>query len=263
MIKTMETVGPVHHVEHVMGMPISFDIRPPTPPLEAIREAIAWLHHVDETFSTYKLDSPISRIGRGDLSERGASLEIQEVLSECRRLTRLTNGAFDAFAVPAPNGTHVDPSGLVKGWAIQRAAGIIVDAGAVNYCINAAGDIALGGQPEPDRPWSVGIRHPFLSDKLATTVRLAGPIAVATSAKYERGDHIIDPRSGTVANAMLSATVFGPDLGLADAYATAVFVMGEEGLDWIDDRDGYEAYVITLDETTHWTHGFERAWPYA
>ncbi len=182
------------------------------------------------------------------------------VLTECHRLNEVTNGAFDAFDVPAVNGTRLDPSGLVKGWAIQKAAVMLEEAGAVNYCINAAGDIALGGQPEPGRGWVVGIRHPYQADKLATTLHLSGPTVVATSAAYERGDHIIDPRDGTPARSLISATIVGPSLALADAYATAVFVMGIEGLEWVEAQDGYEAYVITDDDMTLWSERFAKAW---
>lgn len=261
MIPEIITTDRFHHVEHVMGMPISFDIRPPVPHHDVVRDAVGWLHHVDTTFSTYQADSVITRIGRGLMDESEAPIEVLEVLAECRRLTRLTNGAFDAFNVPSPSGTMLDPSGLVKGWAVKGAADILEDAGAENYCINAAGDIALGGTAEPDRPWTIGVRHPRVADMLATTLRLAGPVGIATSARYERGDHIVDPRNGQPARAMVSATVFGPDLGLADAYATSLFVMGPTGLGWIAEQPGYEAYIITNDDMTSWTEGFGTAWP--
>ncbi len=261
MIPELVTADRFHHVEFVMGMPISFDIRPPVPPLGVVRDAIGWLHHVDETFSPYQNDSILTQIGRGLISETEAPLEVREVLDECRRLKLLTSGAFDAFNVPAPNGTMLDPSGLVKGWAVQRAAEILERAGVENYCVNAAGDVAIGGTPDADRPWVVGVRHPHAADMLATTLHLPGPVGIATSARYERGDHIVDPRTGQSARAMLSATVFGPDLGTADAYATSLFVMGPDGLDWITDQPGYEAYLVTNDDMTAWTEGFETAWP--
>ncbi len=186
---------PIHHVEQVMGMPVSFDIRLPVPPVEAVREAVTWLHHVDATFSTYRDDSPITRLGRDEITLEDVTDEVRLVLTECHRLNEVTNGAFDAFDVPAVNGTRLDPSGLVKGWAIQKAAAMLEEAGAVNYCINAAGDIALGGQPEPGRGWVVGIRHPYQADKLATTLHLSGPTAVATSAALRAGrSHHRPPR---------------------------------------------------------------------
>lgn len=256
----VDSPKPIHHVEHVMGMPVSFDIRPPTPPIASILDATQWLHHVDATFSTYRDDSIITRFGRGELTIEQLTEEVRFILDECRRLGEVTNGAFDAFSVPTTTGTTLDPSGLVKGWAIQVAAEMLSAAGAVNFCINAAGDIALGGSPEPGRPWNIGIRHPYLPDMLATSLRLSGPAAVATSANYERGEHIIDPRTGSPAELLLSATVTGPDLGVADAYATAVFVMGLDGLEWIASQDGYEAYVITATDMTQWSDGFSEMW---
>lgn len=254
---------PLHHVEQVMGMPVSFDIRPPVPPVATIRAVVGWLHHVDATFSTYRDDSLITRFGRGEIEHDDLTNEVRGVLMECRRLSAISHGAFDAYRVPAPNGTHLDPSGLVKGWSVQLAAEMLATAGAVNFCINAAGDIALAGQPKPGSPWRIGIQHPYLADKLATTLSLIGPTAIATSANYQRGAHLLDPRSGSPADSLLSVTVTGPDLGVADAYATAVFVMGLDGLDWIDTQGGYEAYVITPTESTEWTEGFAAAWELA
>ncbi|CAN5585615.1 FAD:protein FMN transferase [soil metagenome] len=250
------TVEHIHHVEHVMGMAVSIDIRQPLPSRDSLGDVIAWLHHVDKTFSTYKEDSEISRFGRGELSAAELSAETAQVLLQCRDLNEITNGCFDAFAVPAPNGTNLDPSGFVKGWAIERAATMLEAAGARNLCINAGGDIALRGAPSDDNGWRVGIRHPDLPLQQAAVITLAGTHAVATSATYERGAHIVDPRTGQPTTGLASATVVGRDLGIADAYATAVFVMGVDGLEWIEAQHDYEAYIITHDQTTHWTTGF-------
>ena len=249
----------IHHVEHVMGMAVSIDIRPPLPTDDALHDVVAWLHHVDATFSTYKDDSEISRFARGELAITDLSTEAEDVLLRCVELTEITNGSFDAFVVPAPNGTKLDPSGYVKGWAIERAAHLLEAAGGSNFCINAGGDIALRGTPEPEQPWRVGIRHPYEAHQQAMVVEVVGPVAIATSATYERGAHIIDPRTGQPTTSLASATVIGPDLGTADAYATAVFVLGPEGLDWIERQDGYDAYIITHDDTTSWSSGFPHA----
>ena len=250
------TTDGLHHVELVMGMAVSIDIREPVPCAAAVRDVVAWLRHVDETFSTYIDCSEISRFGRGELSSDQLSEETADVLRRCIVLNEVTRGTFDAFAVPAPNGTMLDPSGFVKGWSIERAAAMLEAAGAVNFCINAGGDIAIRGRPEPGGAWRIGIRHPDLPDQLATVLEIAGARAVATSATYERGAHIIDPRTGEPTTAIASATIVGPDLAIADAFATAVFVMGLDGLEWIEGQDGYEAYLITHDNTTHWSSGF-------
>lgn len=250
-------VGTVR-VEHVMGMVVSIDVRDliTSPVAAAIEAVVAWLHDVDSRFSTYRNDSEISRFGLGDIGIDELSVDAEEVLRRCIELTDVTGGTFDAFAVPAPNGTDLDPSGLVKGWSVERAAGILESGGASNFCINAGGDIAVRGTSQPGQPWRIGIRHPDHVDQLALVLALTGPVAVATSATYERGAHIIDPATGEPTADIASATVVGPDLGTADAFATAVFVMGEAGVDWIEDQPGYDAYVISHDGVTRWSRDF-------
>ncbi len=241
-----------------MGMAVSIDIRDPGTPPDAVVDVVSWLHHVDATFSTYIDDSVISRLGRGDLRIADVSDEVAGVLHQCEQIRLETGGVFDVFEIPAPNGTTLDPSGLVKGWSIEHAATMLERAGCVNFCINAGGDIALRGRPTDDASWRVGIRHPLSADELATVVTARGPLGVATSATYERGAHIIDPRTRQATTDLASATVVGPDLTIADAYATAMFVMGLDGLDWIADHPDYEAYLITHEERAAWTPGFER-----
>lgn len=251
----------LHHVEEVMGMAVSFDVRAPVPGPAAMSEVLGWLHHVDATFSTYRPDSDICRIGRGELDLSRADAGVREVLRRCVELTAVTDGAFDVFGLPERNGTCLDPSGFVKGWAIERAATMLEAAGARNLCLNAGGDIALRGSPMLDLPWRVGIQHPEQADALATVLRVRGPLAVATSATYQRGAHIFDPATHQPTTDLASVTVIGPDLGPADAFATAVFVMGLDGLAWIEERNGYDAYLITHEGTTGWSSGFDRAWP--
>jgi FAD:protein FMN transferase len=253
---TPTTAGVLHHVEHVMGMAVSFDIREPAPVVGALDEVLRWLHHVDATFSTYRDDSEITRFGRRELSIEELSPDVEEILLRCIELTDLTGGAFDAFAVPAPNGTMLDPSGLVKGWSIERAAAMLEGAGSTNFCINAGGDVALRGKKSPSEAWRVGVRHPDFDDQLALVLAVRGPLGIATSATYERGAHIIDPRVGEPTTELASATVVGPDLGVADAYATAAFVMGLDSIDWIETQPEYHAYLITHEGTTCWSSGF-------
>jgi len=251
----------LHHVEHVMGTTVSFDIREPAPVVGALDDVVRWLHHVDATFSTYRDDSEITRFGRGELSLDELGHGTQQILLRCIELTDLTGGAFDAFDVPAPNGTMLDPSGLVKGWSIECAAAMLQAAGATNFCINAGGDIVVRGEAAPTEEWRVGIRHPDHAEQFAVVLDVCGPIGIATSATYERGAHIIDPRVGAPTTALASATVIGTDLGTADAYATAAFVMGIDSIDWIGRQPGYHAYLITHDGTTVWSAGFPHQKP--
>ena len=239
-----------------MGMAVSIDIRDDVPDA-ALADVLRWLHHVDETFSTYKPDSPISRLGTGGASLAEMSDEVVGMLALCEELSDDTGGAFSAFVVPAPNGSLLDPSGVVKGWSIEQAAEILERHGAENFCINAGGDIAIRGHVRPGEPWRVGIRHPDLPDKSAAVVVASGRLAIATSATYERGAHIIDPATGEPTADLASVTIVGPDLTYADAFATAVFVMGVDGLNWLVERHpDYAGFVITRDETALSTPNF-------
>jgi thiamine biosynthesis lipoprotein len=246
----------LHHVEHVMGMAVSIDVRDPLP-AAALAEVIGWLHHVDATFSPYRPDSPISRFGSGEIGLDDLDAEVLEVLALCEDLYVDTGGAFDVLAVPAPNGSRFDPSGLVKGWSIERAVEAFERHGARNLCINAGGDIAVRGEPEPGRPWRIGIRHPERSGEVSAVVAIRGRGAVATSATYERGAHLIDPTTGAPTTPVASVTIIGPDLTYVDAYATAVFVMGMDGLPWLAERHGdHDGLVVTHEGRRFATAGF-------
>ena len=240
-----------HHVEHVMGMAISIDVHDEVTGAPGLDSVVTWLHHVDRTFSTYRDDSTISRLGRGEIDVRDVTDEARDVLLRCEDLRRVTAGAFDAFVVPAPNGTMLDPSGYVKGWAIERAALLLESCGLRHFAINAGGDVALRGKPIPDPTWQVGIRDPGDPSRVCAVLPLNGPCGIATSGSYERGAHIIDPRTGGPTADVASVTVVGPDLGVADAYATAVFVMGVGGLAWLALRPGYDGLVISHDGQLH------------
>ena len=145
---------------------------------------------------------------------------------------------------------------MVKGWSVQRAAEMLRAIGARSFFIGAGGDIVTRGEAEPGQRWRVGIRHPEIADRVAA-VLATGDLAIATSGAYERGQHILDPRTGRPPEGLLSMTVVGPSLTYADAFATAAFVMGEPGLHWIAGMDGYEALAIPRDRRTVWTSGIE------
>jgi len=222
-------------VEHVMGMPVRAVVRDAAPPSAALDEAFAWLRWVDATFSPFRRGSEVSRWARGALAPADAHPLVREVLDRCEALRRATGGAFDIRFRP---GAPPDPSGLVKGWAVERAAALFARAGAQDFCVDAGGDVVVRGGP-----WRVGIRHPRERDRLAGVLSLRDG-AVATSGAYERGPHIVDPRSGRPASGALSVTVVGPDLGTADAYATAAFALGADGPAWTATLDGYAAMTI-------------------
>jgi thiamine biosynthesis lipoprotein len=211
-----------------------------------------WLRVVDATFSTYKADSEVSRINRGELALEDASPDVREVLDRCEELRHETKGYFDAH--PA-SPSELDPSGLVKGWSVDRAAVILDEAGLRNYCVNAGGDMLVRGRAIPDDVWRVGIQHPLELDKVAKVV-VSNDLAVATSGAYARGEHVIDPHTRRAPEGVLSVTITGPVLATADAYATAAFAMGLEGPKWTARLRGYEAMTILADETVLSTPGF-------
>jgi thiamine biosynthesis lipoprotein len=226
-----------------MGTVFSFDIRSaPTPPVtDALAEAVAWLHHVDAVFSTYRPDSQISRLGRGELTVGRCVPEVAEVLGLCRETADATGGAFTC----TPGG-RLDPSALVKGWAIERASRILLHAGAFDHCVNGGGDIQAQGEAAPGVPWRFGIAHPLHPGALALVVS-GRDLAVATSGTAERGRHIIDPRNGRPATALASLTLVGRHLTEVDALATAAFAMGNEARQWMRTRPDLEAFAITPD----------------
>jgi thiamine biosynthesis lipoprotein len=236
-----------------MGMPVVVDVRDQDVDDAVFDRVFDWLRFVDATFSTYKADSEISRINRGELELADAHETVREVLDRCEELRQETGGYFDARA-PLPG--LVDPSGLVKGWSVDRAGAILDEGGARNYAVNAGGDMVLRGGALPDDRWRVGIQHPLLRDQIAKVVE-ANDLAVATSGTYERGDHVIDPHTAKPPVGVLSVTVTGPQLATADAYATAAFAMGEAGPDWTARLPrGYAAMTILADERVLSTPGF-------
>ena len=164
------------------------------------------------------------------------------MLARCDALRRATAGAFDAYATG-----RLDPSALVKGWAVQRAADALVAAGVGDFCLSAGGDLVVRGAC-----WRIGVQHPEDRTALAAVVELRDG-AVATSGTYERGEHIVDRRG---AGGVQSVTVVGPDLGTADAYSTAAFAMGSDGPGWTARLHGYEAMTILADDTVLTTPGF-------
>jgi thiamine biosynthesis lipoprotein len=238
-------------VEHVMGMPILVDVRDDNVDETVIDDVFTWLRWVDQMFSTYIEDSEINRIDRGELRLEDAHSVVRDVLERCNELRLETRGYFDVRA-----GGRLDPSGLVKGWSVDRAADILRAAGLRNFAVNAGGDIRLSGRAVPSPHWTVGIQHPRDRARIAAIVR-ATDLAVATSGAYARGDHVLNPYTRRPPSGVLSVTVVGPQLATADAFATAAFAMGgEAGAHWSARLRGYEAMTILADDTVLSTGGF-------
>ena len=236
-----------------MGTVVSFDV-----PLSArhdgsLNAAVAWLHWVDEVFSPYRPDSEVSRLADGTVTVAECVPEMAEVIDACALVGKMSDGYFTA----SPWG-RFDPSGYVKGWAVERAAAILTAAGSASHLVNGGGDVqCTGSRPGAfPAPWRVGIADPLRRGALALVVE-ATDSAIATSGTAERGAHIANPHAGSPAAGLASITVAGPSLAQADAYATAAFAMGP-GLarDWAESLGGYAAYAITETGEAWQTSGF-------
>jgi thiamine biosynthesis lipoprotein len=259
----------MQHSEQVMGTVVSFLIREAASAADepdadrsakstavALARATARLHRVDEVFSTWQPDSPVSRLRRGEIDLAAAPPEVAWVLDLCRRARAASAGWFDPWRLPG----GVDPTGLVKGWAAELALAELRDGGAGAAMINAGGDVAVFGEPEPDKPWRIGIRHPVAADRLLTVLELRGDArAVATSGDYERGLHVLDPSTRKPARSLLAATVVGPDLAFVDARATGLFASGGQALARVAGLRGYSALVVDIDGSVRTTPGFPAA----
>ena len=251
-------------VEAQWGTVITVDVRDPIDE-QVVDECFAWFGRVDDLFSTWRPESEIMRIGRGERTVENASSEVREVLALSEEMRRESCGAFDiAFAAegkvaPRDGFAPLDPSGIVKGWAVARAGEMLLAAGASCFFVNAGGDILVRGCPrESPAGWRVGIQHPWQRDRVAAVVAVAGG-AVATSGRYERGEHVFDPASGQAVRGLASVTVVGPDLAVADAYATATMVLGPDaGMRWLAECAGYEGFGITENRAVLSTPGFAR-----
>jgi thiamine biosynthesis lipoprotein len=239
-------------VAPVMGTTVSIDVRDAHIAAAALDSAIARLREHEARFTTYRDDSEISRIARGELRIPEAHPDVREVLDACAVLRAESGGAFDAW-----RGGELDPSGYVKGWAAERAADVLRAAGATCFAMNVGGDVICAGEAAPGTPWRIGVRHPAEPGRMALLLGLRGG-AVATSGSYERGDHVVDARTGRAAHAWRSVTVVAPDLATADAIATAALAMGEPGPEWAARRAGCDVAAIGTGDRLFTTAGLER-----
>lgn len=212
-------------LDTVMGIPMSIDIRNGGDVAPAAERAFAVLREADRRFSTYRPDSEVNRANAAGGAVSGRSHDFREVVGIGETVARATDGAF---RIRRPDGTW-DLDGVVKGWAAARAARELDAAGLHDYCLNAGGDVVVSGSPGEGRPWTVGIRSPHSPSGMLAALSVRHG-AVATSGAYERGDHIVDGRDGSIAHALLSATVVADDLTTADVWATAVFALGAAGI---------------------------------
>jgi thiamine biosynthesis lipoprotein len=240
-------------VEHIMGMPVSVHARGAgvrdSDVADAVTALFADLRALEDVFSTYRPGSEVSRLQRGELTLAECSADVQEVHRLCRVALALTDGAFDAWsAVPDRPGVF-DPTGLVKSWAVGRAARRLDAVGHVAFAVGAGGDVLItpGAQ---GREWIIGIEDPRDRERLVATAPVHDG-AVATSGIAARGLHIVDPRSGERAAEVLSATVIGPSLLWADVFATAAVALGREAVEWVGGLHGTSGLLVLADGRLH------------
>lgn len=235
-----------------MGMPITIEINGHQGSGKLIDDLFEYFRFIDKRYSTYKTNSEISRINRG-LEKARWSQEMRQIIELCELTKRQTNGYFDIN-----NKGRLDPSGLVKGWAINNAAQRLREAGVENFYIDAGGDIQTAGKNAEGRTWHIGIRSPFNLKQIVKVIKVKNE-GVATSGTYVRGQHIYDPTGkGQAQNHIKSLTVIGPNIYDADRYATAAFAMGVQGLEFIEALSNFEGYMIDNDHLATYTSGFER-----
>ncbi len=236
----------------LMGMPITVEVVDSGVTEADIEKVFAYFRSVDDTFSTYKEHSEIAKINRGELGEEAYSDEMKTILAVGEQTRQETRGYFDI----QHNGI-LDPSGIVKGWAILQAAHLLKEAGLTNFYIDAGGDIQVAGNKDGE-PWRIGIRNPF-NRKEIVKVLVVTDKGVATSGTAIRGQHIYDPHyPDTPLQDVVSLTVIGPNVFEADRFATAAFAMGKRGIFFIQQLPGFEGYMIDASARATFTSGFER-----
>lgn len=234
-----------------MGMPVTLDIAGASEG-ELIETVYGYFDQIDRRFSTYRCDSEITAINRGDVPVADWSGEMLEVLAIAERTKSETDGYFD---IRKPDGS-LDPSGIVKGWAIRNAAAIVQRAGIGDFFIEAGGDVQSCGKNASGHDWSVGIRNPFNADEIVKVVYPRGR-GMATSGTYVRGQHIYNPHGiGSPIQDIVSLTVIGADVLEADRFATAAFAMGRDGILFVEQTPGLEGYVVDTNGRATPTSGF-------
>lgn len=235
-----------------MGMPITLEIVGTVHP-HIFDDVFAYFREVDAKYSPYKKQSEVSKINEG-LAEDQWSAEMREILTLSEETKKVTNGYFD---IHRPDGT-MDPSGIVKGWAIQHAAQLLDDAGVEHFYLDVGGDIQVRGLNSHNQPWIVGIRNPFNRNEIVKILSVHDE-GIATSGTYIRGQHIYDPhKPAAELEEIQSITVVGPNIYDADRFATAAFAMGRDGITFIEKLPHFEAYMIDQDKVATMTRGFER-----
>lgn len=222
----------LRQTELIMGMPVTIEAAASAAVLAAVFDLF---RQIDQRYGPYLASSQVRQLQQHP--ELSPAPELAAILADCKRYQKLTGGYFSAnFA------GRVDPTGYVKGWAIDQAAQLFKSHGVEHFMINAGGDILATSQTSD---WRLGIQHPLQRNEIIANLN-GRHLAVATSGNYERGRHIINPLTGRPADSLLSVSVIGPDIIKADVLATALFAMGwRRGQKFIDQQTDYVALFVT------------------
>jgi FAD:protein FMN transferase len=245
------------YVAHVMGMPISLALRgrhaADAVGRAAWTRALAVLHEADRVFSTYRADSPVSRLRRGGIGLEDCPPEVAEVLALGDAAERQSGGAF-SVRLPGPDGRPLlDPSGVVKGWAAERAAAALEDLADTDFCLSAGGDMTCRTLDPDGRPWRIGVEDPADPARVLAVVPIRTG-AVATSGTAHRGQHLVDARTGRPPVGVASVTVVAGSLTWADIDATAAYAHGLGAARWLETRPGRSGLVVWADGSTTAVH---------
>lgn len=241
----------------IMGMPITIEIVDKNANVNSLTLGFDYFKYVDDKFSTYKNNSEIMKINRGEIREENYSNDMKEVFKLSEKTKKETNNYFD---IKKPDGSY-DPSGLVKGWAIHNVVLLFKKNGYKNFCIEAGGDIETNGVNDIGKLWTVGIRNPFKNEEIVKILESKDK-GIATSGTYIRGAHIYNPNNKKNKNEkiedIVSLTVIGDNIYEADRFATAAFAMGKDGIIFIENLPGFEGYMIDKNGIATMTNNFEQ-----
>jgi len=233
-----------------MGMPVIIEI-PNEKDNKIFKKIFDYFKKIDEQFSPYKQNSIVTKINDKRLELKNINKDTKLILELAEITKKETDGYFDIS-----KDNYIDPSGIVKGWAIHNASKTLNNLGYKNYCIEAGGDIQTFGLNNNSEKWAIGIRNPFNLKEIVKVVYLSSE-GIATSGTCERGNHIYNPK-GKIKNEINSITVIGPNIYEADRFATAAFAMGKNGINFIEKQENLEGYMIDTDGIATMTSRFEK-----
>lgn len=233
-----------------MGMPVTIEVLDGQVKESDLDKVFDYFTYVDKKFSTYKTDSEVEKINRGEIGRKDYCKDMKQVLDLCEKTKMQTKGYFNIL-----HKGRIDPSGLVKGWAIYNASKILKKMGFKNFYVDAGGDIQVSGVNAKGKKWRIGIKNPFNEREIVKTLFIKDK-GVATSGIYIRGLHIYSPHTDKITKDIVSLTVIGPNIYEADRFATGAFAMGREGIIFLEKLKGFEGYMIDKEGIATYTTGF-------